>query len=84
MDPQTLLTDLEALAKSQKVRLFDMYFLGPFMAWYAFRSKGMGKWPRRALFSAGIYTVVYNLNNYRNIKQVLLERFQEQGKISDA
>lgn len=61
-------TDFERLLKSQKVRAFDVYALGPFMMWYAVKSKGMGNWPRRALFISGFMTMVYNYENYKKVK----------------
>ena len=63
-----ILDNLETAMKSQKVRFFDIYALGPFMLWYSWKSKGMGSWPRRVLFVSGVYTVLYNLKNYRSIK----------------
>lgn len=61
-------SDLDSLLKSQKVRLFDTFALGPFMIWYAVKSKGMGSWSRRALFVSGCMTIVYNYDNYRKAK----------------
>lgn len=60
--------DIESLIKSQKVRAFDIYALGPFMMWYAVRSKEMGRWPRRALFISGFMTMLYNYENYKKVK----------------
>lgn len=60
--------ELEKLLKSQKVRAFDVYALGPFMMWYAVKSKGMPRWPRRALFISGFMTMVYNYENYKKVK----------------
>lgn len=60
--------DIESLIKSQKVRAFDIYALGPFMMWYSVKSKGMGRWPRRALFISGFMTMLYNYENYKKVK----------------
>jgi len=57
--------------KGQKVRAFDVYALGPFMIWYAWKSKGVGSWPRRALFISGVMTIYYNWENYKKVKAVL-------------
>lgn len=62
------LDELDSILKSQKVRAFDVYALGPFMMWYAVRSKGMGPWSRRALFISGFMTMVYNYENYKRMK----------------
>jgi len=62
------LLEIEALVKSQKVRAFDVYALGPFMMWYSVKSKGMGRWPRRALFISGLMTMVYNYENYKKVQ----------------
>lgn len=46
-------------------RFFDKYILPGFMLWFAVRSKAsMGRWPRRMLFTAGVYMF------YRNYKHV--------------
>lgn len=60
--------DIDALLKEQKVRAFDIYALGPFLIWYAMRSKSMGRWSRRTLFVAGVYTVIYNWKAYRALE----------------
>jgi hypothetical protein len=65
------------LIQGQKVRAFDMYALGPFMLWYAYKSKGMGAWPRRALFVSGVMTIYYNLDNYRKVKAVIESEFAQ-------
>ncbi len=71
------MADIDALLASQKVRAFDVYALGPFLMWYATKSKGMGSWPRRALFVAGFYTVVYNWKRYREAQIMLTQKAQE-------
>jgi hypothetical protein len=68
------LSTIDNLAKSQPVRLFDIYALGPFMMWYAYKTPVMGRWPRRALFISGFMTVIYNWQNYRNIEADLKAR----------
>lgn len=73
------LAELDATLKSQKVRAFDVYALGPFMLWYAMKSKGMGSWPRRTLFVAGVMTIVYNWGNYRKVQESIAAKMKEQG-----
>lgn len=65
------LTALDTLAASQKVRLFDVYALGPVLLYAATRKAPLGRWTKRALFTAGIMTIVYNWSKYRTIKQDL-------------
>lgn len=72
-----MMHELDAILASQKVRAFDTYALGPFMMWYASKSKGMGAWPRRALFVAGFYTVVYNWKKYREAQEFLTAKANE-------
>lgn len=48
-------------------RPFDRFVLGPFLIWYGLRSKTMNKWPRRIIVSAGIYQVIYALEDYRKV-----------------
>ena len=71
-----ILARIESLAKSQKVRLFDIYALGPFLI-YAALAKKPGRWTRRMLLTSGIMTIAYNLGNYMNIKKELAERMAE-------
>ncbi len=70
------MNELDQLFASQKARLFDTYALGPFLIWYAMKSKSMGKWSRRTLFTAGIYTVIYNWKNYRAAQDYLATQAQ--------
>lgn len=69
--------DIEALLKSQKVRAFDIYALGPFMVWYSVKSKGVSPWAKRALFVSGIMTVVYNYQNYKKAQELLKAKVNE-------
>ena len=55
-------------------RAFDIYFLGPFMIYFAVRSKaGMGRWTRRILFTAGVYTIYRNWQAYKSIPATAAE-----------
>jgi hypothetical protein len=51
--------------KSQRVRLFDVFFLGPLMVWggYALDQRGH-KLAGPALSLLGLTTVVYNARNH--------------------
>lgn len=71
MMKESLINQFDDLAKSQKVRLFDIYALGPVMIYAATRKKPLGNWTRRALFVSGIMTIVYNWHKYRTIEKDL-------------
>jgi hypothetical protein len=58
----------DELAKGQKVRLFDVYALGPFLLYAATRKSPLGRWTKRTLFVAGVMTIIYNWKNYKSIK----------------
>lgn len=77
------MAELDQFLETQKPRLFDMFALGPFMIWYATKSKDMGIWPRRTLFVAGVMTIIYNWKNYRNAKEILSAKFAEVQAASD-
>jgi hypothetical protein len=54
--------------KSQQVRLFDVFILGPAMMWIASRPR-LTNVQRIALFAAGAGTVLYNWRNYAELAQ---------------
>jgi hypothetical protein len=55
-------------------RPIDVYFLGPFMIYFALRAKkGMGRWTRRILFTAGIYTIYRNWQAYKALPQTVAQ-----------
>ena len=62
--------------KSQMVRLVDVFALGPFMIWYAVKSKNEPTWARAVLALSGALTSVYNGNNYIRIRNA--ERSERQ------
>lgn len=55
--------------KSQAVRLFDVFVLGPFMIWFGSRSKKPDDLAKNFLVSSGIGTIIYNWKNYQRIKK---------------
>ncbi len=65
------LSKVDTLAASQKVRLFDIYALGPVLLFAATRKHPLGRWTKRTLFVAGVMTIVYNWSKYRSMKQDL-------------
>lgn len=79
METNSLLTSFDELAATQKVRLFDVYFLGPFLLYASTRKGPLGNWSRRTLFVAGCMTVVYNWKRYRTIEADLKKAAEEYG-----
>lgn len=65
---ETALQEADALAAAQRVRLFDVYALGPVLLYAATRKAPLGRWTKRTLFVAGIMTIVYNWSKYRTMK----------------
>lgn len=62
-----------------KPRAFDTFLLPPFMMWFAAASKsGMGRWPRRILFTAGLYMVYRNFSEYRKAIASFKEKISAQ------
>ncbi len=51
------------IKKSQAVRLFDVFILGPAMTYIGSTAK-LKKWQRALLIGAGVGTVLYNGKNY--------------------
>ena len=55
--------------KSQQVRLWDVFVLGPFMLWFGWAAQGVPEWARYAMMIAGITTVAYNGANYLRLSE---------------
>ncbi len=72
----TALTEMDTLAATQRVRLFDIYALGPVLLYAATRKAPLGRWTKRTLFIAGVMTIVYNWSKYRTIKTDLQKAVQ--------
>ena len=72
------LEPIESVSKSQAVRLFDVFVLGPWLVWLGARSARRGSgFERAALVSVGLGTILYNGSNYlenqRRIRAELAE-----------
>jgi len=50
--------------KSQSVRLIDIFFLGPSMAYAGLLPSALPGWLRTTLVVGGVLTVIYNGRNY--------------------
>ena len=64
------------VSKSQAMRLFDVFVLGPFMISYASK-KRQPPFMRLLLGVFGVTTILYNARNYQ------MTRDLEEGSISD-
>jgi hypothetical protein len=57
--------DCVEVSKSQSLRLWDVFWLGPFLIYYALQTrKSMGSLADLMLL-AGVLTIAYNWRNYR-------------------
>ena len=55
--------------KSQAVRLWDIFFIAPFLVYVAYNTKGLKNWERMGVAFIGITTLVYNGRNYLKNKK---------------
>jgi len=61
--------DCAEVAKSQRVRLLDVFVLGPFMLWYAFHTSRRLPVASFVLVLIALGTILYNLKNYSETEQ---------------
>lgn len=61
---------LKEIKKSQGVRLWDVFFLGPAMTYIGFTGK-LPAWQKVLLVGGGIGTILYNGRNYLKNKEVI-------------
>jgi hypothetical protein len=66
-------------------RFIDTWVIPPLMIWLALRQSpdrkggGMGRWPRRMLFTAGAYMLMRNYGNYKTALTALASISQSKG-----
>lgn len=48
----------------QAARMVDVFALGPFMIWYAWKSTNIPDWARAGMAISGLMTMGFNLRNY--------------------
>jgi hypothetical protein len=65
--------------ESVKPRAFDIYVLPPFMAFYAWKSKGMPKIARRMLFTAAVYMFYRSYSSYKELVTTIIPGTQSGG-----
>ena len=56
------------IAKTQEVRLIDVFILSPFMIWFGIKAKGIPQVAKTGMVISGILTGLYNGRNYLKIK----------------
>lgn len=54
----------ESVSFTQKVRLVDVFLLGPFMIWFGVAAEGVAEWTGVLMIVSGVATVLYNAKNY--------------------
>ena len=65
MDPNNItIKDIEVFSKPQALRLWDVFFLGPFLIYLGYTSKSMHGLARGGLVTTGALTILYNGRNY--------------------
>lgn len=57
------------VSKSQTIRLVDVFVIAPFLAYVAFKAKGISKGERLALYGLSIATAFYNGRNFLETRQ---------------
>lgn len=65
---ETKLTTVEEMSKSQNIRLIDMFFIGPFMIYFASKAKNVNNLERTVMYLLGGATILYNAKNYMKNK----------------
>lgn len=55
--------------KSQRVRLYDVFLLAPFLIYIGYKAKGLKDWERIGIYLVGFGTLIYNGNNYLENKK---------------
>jgi len=61
---ETDISNIKEYQKSQAVRLWDIFFIAPFLVYVAYNTKGLKNWERTGLYVIGITTLLYNGRNY--------------------
>lgn len=67
------LAEIEKTIEDAQVRGFDVYVLGPFLIWYGLRSKGMHRYARRVMVTAGIWQIIYHWKQYKGAPDAIAQ-----------
>ncbi len=57
------------VSKSQAVRLIDIFFIAPFLAYIGYKAKGLSKPEVMILYAIAGSTLYYNARNYLDTKK---------------
>ena len=76
------LPDFERDISEMKPRFIDIWVIPPIMMYTAWKAKGVvGRWTRRALFTAGLYMMYRNFTEYKkSIESLSLTDLTERMK----
>lgn len=62
---------INELSKSQMIRLYDVFFIGPFMIYIGYKAKGLNNLEKYMLYGLGAATIYYNGKNYWENKKLI-------------
>lgn len=65
--------ELDAVVKTQRVRVVDVLLIGPLTVWAGWRLRRSDPLAASLLAIIGISTVVYNARNYGSVQRALRE-----------
>lgn len=68
---QYAITDFEKQVSAMKPRFIDIWVLPPLVMYSAYKSRDLGRWTRRVLFTAGIYMMYRSFTEYKNAASML-------------
>ena len=63
-------SSIKEYQKSQAVRLWDIFFIAPFLVYVGYKTKGLKDWERAGIYFIGITTLLYNGRNYLKNKKI--------------
>ena len=67
------------VGKPQIVRIMDILMIGPLLIWAGTRNKPLPRWTSDLLVGVGIVTIVYNLNNFYEVRELSRHTYKKAG-----
>lgn len=64
MIDEITIKDIQLFSKPQALRLWDVFFLGPFLIYAGTRKSGFHPIVKKGLIISGVMTMAYNGSNY--------------------
>ena len=64
MFQQRTYNTLPEISKSQTIRLVDVFFIAPFMAYIGYKAQGISSTERVVLYGLAGATLIFNARNY--------------------